>query len=268
MIRPAEGFFPSSKVRQIDPLTHKTSPQDVRIPSVTLLRPKMASHHHPQQAGGGGDYNLDLANFDISDYMQTSGPPTMDQPTMFSGNSRPSNDSMNGATNAIQSSNPSQAAVGTGRPPSLSVAAAGNSVLDHHSNHPYGLPSSSDHHQIMFGGVDQQPPSQGMPPQARPGQSGVNNGFTRGLVTTETLKLQLQQQLRLQQLQQLQNQILQQQVSLQDSLVFNLQDRLGLYDVRLISLRWLHLRYLLCSYAPRRQPQIELCLTFSISPSD
>ncbi|KAG8894864.1 hypothetical protein FRC00_008361 [Tulasnella sp. 408] len=174
----------------------------------------MASHHHPQQAAGGGDYNLDLANFDISDYMQTSGPPTMDQPTMFSGNSRPSNDSMNGATNAIQSSNPSQAAVGTGRSSSLSVAAAGNSVLDHHTNNPYSLPSSSDHHQIMFGGVDQQPSSQGMPPQGRPGQSGVNNVYPRGLVTTETLKLQLQQQLRLQQLQQLQNQILQQQIEL------------------------------------------------------
>ncbi|KAG8915487.1 hypothetical protein FRC01_003641 [Tulasnella sp. 417] len=174
----------------------------------------MASHHHPQQAAAGGDYNLDLANFDISDFMQTSGPPAMDQPTMFSGNSRPSNDSMNGTPNAIQASNPSQAASGTGRQPSLSVAAAGNSVLDHHTNNPYALPSSSDHHQIMFGGVDQQPPAQGMQPQGRPGQSGVNTVFPRGLVTTESLKLQLQQQLRLQQLQQLQNQILQQQIEL------------------------------------------------------
>lgn len=159
----------------------------------------------------------------------------MDHSPMFSGNSRPSNDSMNGPANAIQSSNPGQPQGASGRPPSLS-AAAGNSVLDHHTGNPYALPSSSDHHQMMFGNMDQQSSPQGMQPQGRNSQSGVNPVFPRGMVTAETLKLQLQQQLRLQQLQQLQNQILQQQVSSPDSLSFQLQDRLGFYDVRLLFL--------------------------------
>ncbi|KAG8971297.1 hypothetical protein FRB90_010537, partial [Tulasnella sp. 427] len=175
----------------------------------------MASHHHPQQAAGSGDYGMDLANFDIADFMQTSGHPGMDQAPMFSGNSRPSNDNMNASSNVIQPSNPGQAASGSGRPTSLSVAGAGNSVLDHHTNNPYALPASSDHHQIMFGSMDQSTP-QGMPQQGRTmgGPSGVNPAFPRGMVTPESLKMQLQQQIRLQQLQQLQNQILQQQIEL------------------------------------------------------
>lgn len=165
-----------------------------------------------QRLGTTTDFNIDLSSFDLSDFMHGSGSGSsigMDDIFGLGGNGNGNRGSGNGG-------GPSQmmSQYGAGGGGQQQLDGHDDMNMNSHPNSSSDAMQQSQQRQQLLQLSAMHAASQNL---ATGGAAPIQP--SQAIVTTESLRQQLQQQLKLQQLQQLQNHILQQQVSSDNRLV-------------------------------------------------